>query len=434
MRIVLATLLAPVLLMVSWLKAQEPIWPPPYDPQVQQATVESPVAPGEGLEEYYSRDELRGEMKKWTWTKGDFRITPFGYIACSTIYETEKSVTGEYTLYVISPDVQGEDAFYIDPKSSRFGLDVAGPNVPWLADAKFGGRVEFDFQGPFINANEGTVLFRQGYCEVKNEDFRILLGQAWEVLSPLYPMMLLYVPGCGGGNLGYRKAQIRGERYWQLSDELLLTGQGAFTGNVVWDFTGDPTIAGQHAGWPVLEGRVATTFGQRSGPDARPITLGFSSHIGEQEFDFRPPNPDPVNDLNRRTWSVNLDFSWPITRRLALQCEVFTGSNLGAYMGGVLQGIDRNTRRAIRSTGGWFDVGYKWTDQVHTHAGYSIDDPINGDLTTGRTYNHFIFGNVMYDMTKNLMFGLEVSSWKTLWVDQSPGNSVRFEFMVKYGF
>jgi hypothetical protein len=410
---------------------------PPIDQEIEQASAAAAVPnaaePGAAEPQYYTFNELKGEMKKFTWTMGDFKITPFGYIACSGVYETEKSVTGEYTLYVISPDVQGEDGFYVDAKASRFGLDLAGPSVPWLADAKLGGRLEFDFEGPFINSNQGTILFRQGYIEAKNEDYRILVGQAWEVMSPLYPMMLLYVPGSGGGNLGYRKAQVRGERYYHLSDELLLTCQGALTGNVVWDFTGDPYIEGQHTGWPILEGRVATTVGERQGPGARPVTIGFSGHIGQQEFDFHPPL-DPVDDLVRQTWSANIDFCWPITSRLNFQLEAFTGSNLGAYMGGVLQGIDRETHRAIRSRGGWFDFGYRWTDQWHTHAGYSIDDPINGDLTSGRTYNHFIFGNVMYDVTKNFLLGLELSSWKTLWVDQRPGNSLRCEFMVKYGF
>jgi hypothetical protein len=303
-----------------------------------------------------------------------------------------------------------------------------------MGDAKFGGKVEVDFEGPFINANDGKLLFRQGYIEVKNDEYRLLLGQAWEVMSPLYPYMLLYVPGCGGGNMGYRRAQFRAERYYSISDDLLLTCQGSLNGNIVSDFTGDPTITGDHSGWPVLEWRTAMTFGERTGPDALPITLGCSGHVGNQVFDFRPPNPDPVDDLVRPTWSFNIDFSWPITKRLSLQTELFTGENLGAYMGGILQGIDRGTRRGIRSRGGWVDVGYNWTEQLRSHVGYSIDDPIDSDLTSGRTYNHFIFSNVTYDVTKSLMLGLEVSVWKTLWVNQSPGDLARLEFMVKYGF
>ena len=50
--------------------------------------------------------------------------------------------------------------------------------------------------------------------EVKDDDFRFLVGQTWDVISPLYPGMLMYSVGWDGGNIGYRRAQVRGERYF----------------------------------------------------------------------------------------------------------------------------------------------------------------------------------------------------------------------------
>jgi hypothetical protein len=41
---------------------------------------------------------------------------------------------------------------------------------------------------------------------------------------------------------------------------------------------------------------------------------------------------------------------------------------------------------------------------------------------------------LIYDVTKNLLVGVEVSSWKTLYVGELPGDSVRTEFVAKYGF
>ena len=83
------------------------------------------------------------------------------------------------------------------------------------------------------------------------------------------------------------------------------------------------------------------------------------------------------------------------------------------------QGIDAGTpalpgsRDPIRSTGGWFDVWYDWTPALHSHVGYSIDDPFDQDVTTGRIYNAFFFGNLIYDLTAKFLVGMEVSSWKT---------------------
>ena len=45
-----------------------------------------------------------------------------------------------------------------------------------------------------------------------------------------------------------------------------------------------------------------------------------------------------------------------------------------------------------------------------------------------------IFGNVIYDITKQFQLGLEVGSWKTLYKAELPGEDIRTEFMARYGF
>jgi hypothetical protein len=71
---------------------------------------------------------------------------------------------------------------------------------------------------------------------------------------------------------------------------------------------------------------------------------------------------------------------------------------------------------------------------LHWHLGYSIDDPLDKDMTTGRSYNQYFYCNFIYDFTKYFNAGLEVSSWKTLYIDKTPGNSTRLEMMARYNF
>jgi hypothetical protein len=125
-----------------------------------------------------------------------------------------------------------------------------------------------------------------------------------------------------------------------------------------------------------------------------------------------------------------------LTERLGVQGECFVGENLSAFLGGIGQGINPVTLDPIRDAGGWIELWYDWTPRLHSHVGYSVDDPNNHDLTvaTERTYNQFYYGNVSYDLTKNFLVGVEVSSWKTLYVGQLPGDSLRTEFVAKYGF
>jgi len=383
---------------------------------------------------HFSLAELQEAMKKMSWSKGDFTVTPYGYVSVSGIYETERTVTGDYALYVLPPERDGEPASYIDPKSTRLGVNVSGPEVCMFPGAKLGGRAEIDFQGPYIDANRGSVLFRQGYVEVRHEDYLLLAGQTWEILSSLYPGMLQWVPASGAGNMGYRRAMFRADRYLACSDTFLLTLQGSLNANVITDFVGDPTVSGHPAGWPIVEARTVATLGERKGPDALPMLIGFSGHIGEEVFHLLHPGTLALEEVYAKTWSVNLELSLPLTKQFGLQAEAFHGANLGTFMGGALQGIDRITLNPIRATGGWVDVYYNWTPAWRSHVGWCLDDPLNSDLTSGRTYNQVVFGNIVHDVTKSLLIGLEVSEWKTNWIGASQGDSYRFEFLTRYTF
>jgi len=395
-------------------------------------------APEASQDEYYTMDELRGEMKKLTWKKGDFSITPYGILWANTVFSTERTYPGSYTMFVQSASAQPESECLVDARNTRLGVDVGGPQIPFFDCAQSGGKVEIDFQNsPIVSStgvptteNKATILLRHAYAEVKNEEFRLLVGQTWDVISPLNPGMLMYSIGWDGGNIGYRRAQVRGERYFALSDTSLITVQSSINQQVFEDAT-SATIKGEPSNWPICEGRVAWTVGER-GPGCYPITIGMSGHIGEEQFDSSVLG---VNN-RRRTWSGNLDFRMPVTERLGVQAECFTGENLGAFLGGIGQGIDSTTYDTIRSSGGWVEVWYDWTPRFHTHVGYSLDDPFNQDIVTAseKTYNQFYYGNVSYDLTKSFLVGFEVSSWRTLYKAQLPGDSVRCEFVAKYGF
>jgi hypothetical protein len=395
-------------------------------------------------EEYFTLEELRGEMKKFAWKKGDFTVVPYGSLWGSTIFETERSFPGPYTLYVLSATTDGEQSFVIDTRRTRLGFDIAGPRIPMFHNALSYGKAEVDFHGAFVTENKPGVLLRHAYGEIKDNEFRLLAGQTDDVISPLYPRTLSYSVGWGGGNIGYRRAQVRLERYLACSDHLLWTVQGSINQNVITDVT-STGIRPESAGWPVIEGRVATTIGERR-PGSLPITFGVSGHIGEQGFDFLTTGPPPLSlppqdDVRRRTWSLNGDLYIPITERFGVQGEVFMGENLSTFLGGIIQGVSFETRNSIRSCGGWVDVWYDLTPRLHTRTGFGLDDPNNHDIVTGRSYNQYIYANASFDVTKPLIVGIEVTSWKTLYQETrpgqpqlKPGESVQFEITGKYSF
>lgn len=393
----------------------------------QYSTVANSAAEDEV--EYMTLDEIRAEMKKLAWSKGDFKIVPYGILWGQTAYETSRTYMGDYTLWAISGDEEGEDAIHFNGKGTRLGLDVSGPKLPFFCCASSGGKVELDFEGNFVTENKPGVLLRHAYWEVKNDDFRLLMGQTWDVIAPLNPNTIMYSVYWGAGNIGYRRAQLRYERYVTLTDMWKLELQGALATDAGADFlNGTTPVNGDHAGWPIVEMRVGTKIGKK-----HPIAFGVSGHLGEEIFD----GLGGADDVARQTWSLNADVKVPITERLGFQGEFFTGTNLKTFLGGIVQGVNcGGTCAEIRSTGGWANVYYDLTSRLHTSVGYTIDDPIDADIITanGRLYNQAYWGNVTYDVTKQFLLGLEVSQWKTLFTDRSPGDSTRIEFAGKYAF
>ena len=376
--------------------------------------------------------QLREQLKDIAWTKGPFRIIPYGTLWGSMLYATDRTSPGPYTLYVFSEADQGEDSFVIDTRRTRLGMDVTGPPIPLFHNAASGGRVEIDFHGAFAVENKPGVLLRHAYGEVKNEQFRLLAGQTFDVVSPLFPGVLNYSVGWGGGNIGYRRAQVRLERYLQLTSNSTWTNQFSLNQNIVSDFSAVTGVTPESSGWPLLEGRTALTIDD-FGPYRLPMTVGVSGHIGSQSFDFRFPQI-AAEDYEVKTWSGNVDFRMPVTPWFGVQAELFTGDNLGTFLGGVVQGVDLIGRNAIRSSGGWMELWYDWTDTLHSHLGYGIDDPRDTDITIGRTYNSFLFGNVIFDITKKMNVGMEITNWRTEYRTTVPGDSVTFEFSGQYAF
>ena len=159
---------------LDWLRAH------PVRLPAVEATPVSMAAP-KADEDYYSLEEVQKMMtstaKKYAWTKGDFKVVPYGILWGNMAYETARTRDGDYTFYVFSFDDDGGDTFHVNARATRLGIDVAGPKL-WLFDcAESGGKVEIDFFGSFVLENKPGVLLRHAYWEVKNDDYRLLMDK-----------------------------------------------------------------------------------------------------------------------------------------------------------------------------------------------------------------------------------------------------------------
>ena len=73
---------------------------------------------------------------------------------------------------------------------------------------------------------------------------RFLVGQTWDVVSPLLPSTVNFSVNWAAGNIGFRRTQFRVERYLHLRDDMTLTFQGALAQNIVPDLACGSLAAG----------------------------------------------------------------------------------------------------------------------------------------------------------------------------------------------
>ena len=355
-----------------------------------------------------------------------FRFKPYGYIKLDAVYDDSRTNYGNFILYV--PDESKNDnnnEFNMTARQTRIGIDILAPES---SDWEAKGKIEIDFYGDGTakHENKAEPLLRHAFLEVKKGRFSLLAGQTFDLISPLVPDVLNYTVGWAGGNIGYRRPQLRATNIYPLGESSKLsmalaiartTGSGDFMGENV----------GENVGFPTVQGRLALTTKLLTKKDT---VFGISGHYGEEEYQGRI-----------KSWSLNGDFDIPLSDRVSVKGEVFAGYNLDDYFGGVSQGVNTTTQEAIRAIGGWMQVGYQHSKKWRYNVGLGIDDPRNDDLTYNpdptknmRDRNSFYYGNVMFNLIPPVNIGLEYSYWETGYLNQSSGTDNRIQTSIIYNW
>ncbi len=417
--------------------------------------------PDHDYRDFVTRAEFESAISNLAWKKGPFTFTPYGFVWADVAWNSSRCVTDGYCLYSLSDEVDDSPGAAVDARMTRIGATVDGPGFPWNPCWKLKGVLEADFEGQVnTTRNKGQLQLRKAFVELRNDhaDLRFLFGQDWDIISPLAPQMLNYLPAGFAGNIGYRRAQFRIDKGIQMGPDFRALWQIAVVDSFGADYNSTSGVASQAGGWPLIEGRYAVTLGQRCRP-AGPATFGVSAHVGEETYRFTPIKDTYAATSERehiQTWSVNFDADVPLTKRISVLGEGFYGCDLSSFCGGINQGVDLYRRDGVRDVGAWGAVHTKLTDKLTNNTGYGIDKPNEDDLhgttvasagkTSFRTRNELFFTNFLYQWNKALMTGIELGYWKTDWEasdvsttdvqfsDMDSGKTFRIDCAVQYLF
>ena len=419
------------------------------------------IDPEVTFENFITRDEFQTQVSKLAWKKGDYTFTPYGFLWVNAAVNSGACASDSFCLYNFSPDSNDTSTSAVDARTSRVGMIVDGPG--FCGDAiKMKGQVEIDFQGQInMTRNKGQIQLRRAFVELVNpqNETKLQFGQDWDTISPLAPQMLNYLPAGFAGNIGYRRAQIRFEKARTWTSDFKTLWTIGLADSFPCDLLSTSGVTANSGSWPIIEGRFAVSLGNCS-RGGRPITLGVSSHVGENSYIFSPvANSFLVTSEKKyiKTWSLNFDADLPINKRIRLQGEYFTGENLSSFCGGVNQGVDLYRREGIRAQGGWLSLHTLLSDKLTNNTGYAIDKPFDDDLvgnslagasgsTSSRTQNSVVFTNFLYQWNKALMTGVEFGYWKTnyrranvstpniVYSPMAAGENFRVDCAVQYLF
>jgi hypothetical protein len=359
-------------------------------------------------------------------------IQPYGYFKFDMSYD-DSAVNGENGDYIVSvkPEnstTRDDDAFSFTARQTRLGMKVFAPDI---GDLKVMGRFEIDFYNPVTtstNENKSTPQMRHAYGQVTGEDWSLLFGQTSDIISPLFPDTLNYTVGWFGGNIGYRHPQLQVAKWWDCPDtDARLKIETALSRDLNNDLDGGGVDDGQDSSTPTVLARVSGSMPY----NGKRVEAGVSGHFGHEEIDWDHTGDDDQVD----TWSLNVDLLMPICDTLEFKSEVFVGENINTYFGGIGQGVNSTTRNEIESAGGWMQLAYKPCSEWNFHTGTGIDSPSAGDLEDDdKDSNCFVFSNVIYNFSKYLSTGVELTYWRTGYKNSDSGDDFRVQHSWKLSF
>ena len=272
----------------------------------------------------------------------------YGFVRGDAIFDDSRPNAFQVPTFILSEDsstgLDNESNFTFHTRLTRLGMNYQGPVMESLGRARISGRIETDFQngGPESRA---IVRYRHVFMKLSWETSSLLLGQTSDIISPLFPTVNNDTLMWNAGNLGDRRMQIR-YSYEPDNGFSLWAGLG-LTGAVdSQDLDQDGVRDGEASTLPNLQARL----GYRS-PKAN---LGFWTHYAQEKTHIQFNGKQDF-----KSYSVGVDYQLSFNSVLGLRGELWKGSNLSDFRGGIGQGINTASGREISSRGGWIELGLK---------------------------------------------------------------------------
>lgn len=397
-----------ILQQLAELSARMPQQPAPAAPAAAPATVATETMPA-------VPDAIIAEGNR-------SRLRFYGFARLDAIFDDSRPNAAQTPIFILSeaPGAEHNDSFTLHPRLTRLGINYQGLELDLLGGAKISAKIETDFQNGG-SESRAVMRYRHAYARLDWANGSLLLGQSWDIISPLYPAVNPDTMMWNAGNLGDRRVQLR---YTYTPDShIALTAGLALTGAVnLQDLDADGVRDGEDSGLPHFQGRAGYT--------SPLVDVGLWGHYATEE------TAKALNGSSDfESHSIGLDFAFRPLDRVSIKGEIWTGAGLGDMRGGIGQSINILTGREIDSIGGWLEMGFKATPDYTVTGGWTVDNPDNDDLFTGaRKLNRAWYVTNQLRLAPSFLIGLDYLYWTTSYIGLPEGADNRFNFYSVYTF
>ncbi|MCP4581521.1 MAG: hypothetical protein GY839_07860 [candidate division Zixibacteria bacterium] len=353
----------------------------------------------------------------------------YGYFKLDGSYDQNLSSHGNFIMWV-NPS-EDDAQFNMTVKQTRLGLNATGSGY---GNATVKGKLEMDLYGNGAAENKAALVIRHAYFSIQSGNTKLLAGQSWDLISPLNPSTLNYTVLWGCGNFQYRRPQVSLHQTFAMGENTKATLSGGFFRTIGTDLiplsfslageTSDGSDDGTDAAIPSMQGRLDINYKFSSGAKLR---IGGSGLYGQLKAETNLGNSETYKSW---TGCGHLMFSLPSGAGFA--GEVYSGSNLAAYLGGIANG---NTVEGVGALGAWASAWVKPAPKVKLSSGFGIDQVEEDDIGDGaRMNNQCFFGNASYSIVPGASVGFEVSQWQTEYKNVDTYSSLRAQtsFVLKF--
>jgi len=357
--------------------------------------------------------------------KPAFNVDWYGYFKLDGAYDQNLTSHGNFVMWVEPRTYSSDDEqFNMTANQTRLGVKLNGQGYD---DVKVNGNIEFDLYANVaggVDQNKAMLQLRHAYFSVEKNNFKLTAGQTWDMVSPLNPATLNYAVLWGCGNIGYRRPQVSMWYKMQPGSQTSVDIGGGFFRTIGTDLTPSFTLSlgettdgpddGTDNAIPTFQGIVDVKHNWTENGWFR---AGVSGMWGQMKAETNLGGSEKYE-----SWvaSGHLMISFP--QGYGFSGEVFSGTNLAKYNGGILQA---STIDGVDAQGGWVSAWAKVAPKFKLGAGYGLDDPKDEDISAGRAKNTCYYGNIIYSFIPQASVGLEVSQWETEYVGAESAKNLR---------